>query len=393
MLDSLFSQNFRYLIISNFFLFLGFLSYQLLPLHIKALGGSEQHIGWVMGLPNLVSVGLTPVFGILVDRLGRKPFVILGQCFVALPSLGFLLGDDSFLLFAGLRVLQNVGVAMALTAASTLVADSAPAGRLAQALGIYGLSGLSTHAVAPAIGEIVLSMGGFVTLFAVTTVYGAVGLSIASRISEPTAGAIRKEESSPLWKVFTAPGFGPILLLGLVMGATLGSVLTYAPTYIRSRGIQWISPFYIAYTLTAIFVRVFLGRMSDRLGHRRVIVPGVLGMIAGVSLLSQADAQWMFGLAGLLNGASHGLLYPAMNALALGRAGQANYGKAQSLFASAFGAGMTLGVFLNGFVAEELGYPAMYLWTAGWIAIGLVLFRAWERRIFLSETPKIGNGQ
>jgi MFS family permease len=90
LLDSLFSRNFRYLIISNFFLFLGFLSYQLLPLHIKALGGSEQNIGWVMGVPNLVSVGLTPLFGIYVDRIGRKPFVILGQCFVALPSLGFL---------------------------------------------------------------------------------------------------------------------------------------------------------------------------------------------------------------------------------------------------------------------------------------------------------------
>jgi MFS family permease len=278
---------------------------------------------------------------------------------------------------------------MALIAASTLVADSAPAGRLAQALGIYGLSGLSTHAVAPAIGEFVLSMGGFHALFAVTTVYGAVGLSIASRIDEPTTGATLKGDSSSIWKVFTTPGFGPILLLGLVMGATLGSVLTYAPTYIRSRGIQWISLFYIAYTLTAIFLRVFLGRMSDRLGHRRVIVPGVLGMVVGVCLLSQADAQWMFGLAGLLNGAAHGLLYPALNALALGRAGQANYGKAQSLFASAFGAGMTGGIFLNGFVAEGLGYPAMYLWTAGWISVGLLLFRAWDRRVFQAETPEI----
>ncbi|MDP6619272.1 MAG: MFS transporter, partial [Nitrospinota bacterium] len=66
------SRNFVFLVTGNLFLFLAYLSYQLLPLHIKALGGGETDIGWVMGAPNLMSVVLTPVFGIFVDRFGRK---------------------------------------------------------------------------------------------------------------------------------------------------------------------------------------------------------------------------------------------------------------------------------------------------------------------------------
>lgn len=376
----LISRNFVFLVAGNLFLFLAYLSYQLLPLHIKALGGGETDIGWVMGAPNLMSVVLTPVFGIFVDRFGRKPFLLMGQCCVALSCGGFLLGGDSFLLFAVLRTVQNVGVAMAFTAGGVLVADTAPKGHLAQALGVYGMFGMCAHALAPAIGEFVISAGGFYSLFVLTVAYGVVGLSLVSRVREATPPAAGAGESDSLWRVFIRAGFTQIMLLGFLNGAALGTVTTYAPTYIRSRGIQWISLFFITYTVTAIFIRVGLGRLSDRLGHRRIIAPAFCVLIAGVWLLSEAKAQWMFALAGVLNGISHGFLFPAINALALNRSRDGNFGKAQSLFAAAFSAGMTLGVFSHGVIAGAFGYSAMFLSLAGWILVGLLIFLVWERR-------------
>ena len=376
----MFSRNFSFLVASNFFLFLAYLSYQLLPLHIKALGGGESDIGWVMGAPSLMSVVLTPVFGIFVDRFGRKPFILMGHCCVALSCGGFLIAGDSFLLFAALRTVQNVGVAMAFTAAGVLVADTAPEGRLAQALGTYGLSGLCTHAIAPAIGEFVIAKGGFYSLFVVTVAYGVVGLSLASRVTEAAPVADGAGNTDSLWRVFVRAGFTQILVLGFLNGAALSTVTTYVPTYIRSRGIQWISLFYIVYTVTAISIRVGLGRLSDRIGHQRMILPAFIALIAAVCLLSQARFQWMFVIAAVLNGASHGFLFPAMNALALGRTGNGNFGKAQSLFAAAFSAGAALGVFSHGWVADAFGYSVMFLSLAGWILAGLLIFLAWERR-------------
>jgi MFS family permease len=374
------SRNFVFLVTGNLFLFLAYLSYQLLPLHIKALGGGETDIGWVMGAPNLMSVVLTPVFGIFVDRFGRKPFLLMGQCCVAVSCVGFLFSGDSFLLFAALRTVQNVGVGMAFTAGGVLVADTAQKGRLAQSLGVYGMFGMVAHALAPAIGEFVISAGGFYSLFVVTAAYGVLGLAFASRVTEaapPVAGA---GDSDSIWRVFTRTGFTQIMVLGFMNGAALGTVTTYVPTYIRSRGIQWISLFFITYTVTAILIRVGFGRLSDRLGHRRIIPPAFFVMLAGVCLLSQARAQWMFALAGVLNGISHGFLFPAINALALGRSGDGNFGKAQFLFAAAFSAGVTLGVFSHGVVADAFGYSAMFLSLAGWILVGLLIFLAWERR-------------
>ncbi len=375
----LISRNFVFLVAGNLFLFLAYLSYQLLPLHIKALGGGETDIGWVMGAPNLMSVVLTPVFGIFVDRFGRKPFLLMGQCCVAVSCGGFLIAGDSFLLFAALRTVQNVGVAMAFTAGGVLVADTAPKGQLAQALGVYGMFGMVAHALAPAIGEFVISAGGFYSLFVLTVAYGVVGLSLVSRVREAAPPAAAGESDS-IWRVFIRAGFTQIMLLGFLNGAALGTVTTYVPTYIRSRGIQWISLFFITYTVTAIFIRVGFGRLSDRLGHRRIIAPAFFVLIAGVWFLSEAKAQWMFALAGVLNGTAHGFLFPAINALALNRSSDGNFGKAQSLFGAAFSAGMTLGVFSHGVIAAAFGYSAMFLSLACWILVGLLIFLVWDQR-------------
>jgi MFS family permease len=381
----LISRNFANIIFANSFLFLVYLSYQLLPLHIKALGGGESDIGWVMGVPTLLSVILTPLFGIWVDRFGRKLFILIGQCFVALPCVGFILAGNSFVLFGVYRMMQNVGVAMSFTAAVVLVADISPKDRLAQTLGLYGLSALSIHAIAPTVGELVISIGGFRALFGVTVVYGVAGLLIASRISE--SAPISKESAQPasLWRVFVVPGFARVLLLSFLVGASLGTVITYLPTYVRSRDIQWISLFYIAYTVTAIFVRVVFGRLADQVGHRRMIFPAYSGLIVAACVLSLAKSQWVFALAGVLQGGSHGFLYPAMNSLALGRAVKENFGKAQSLFGTAFSAGMMFGIFSNGYIADAWGYSRMFATMAVWIAIGLIVFWARERRCPVEE--------
>ena len=50
--------------LANFFFFMNFASYFLLPLHVRALGGSEAWIGAVMGTSGLASLAVFPVIGL-----------------------------------------------------------------------------------------------------------------------------------------------------------------------------------------------------------------------------------------------------------------------------------------------------------------------------------------
>src|SRR5262245_65307943 len=88
--DSERAARFARVTAANFFFFLTFASYFLLPLHVRALGGSEHTIGLVMGTTGLSGLASILVVGILLDRYGRRLFLLGGFATMALASGAFL---------------------------------------------------------------------------------------------------------------------------------------------------------------------------------------------------------------------------------------------------------------------------------------------------------------
>src|SRR5262249_47734681 len=75
---SLLSPAFVRVTVANFCFFLTFASFFLLPLHVRALGGSERTVGFVMGTNGVA--GLVSIFlvGPVLDRVDRVQFLRLG---------------------------------------------------------------------------------------------------------------------------------------------------------------------------------------------------------------------------------------------------------------------------------------------------------------------------
>src|SRR2546428_1390764 len=63
---------------ANFCFFLTFASFFLLPLHVRALGGTERMIGLVMGTSGLAGLVSVLAVGALLDRFGRRVFLLGG---------------------------------------------------------------------------------------------------------------------------------------------------------------------------------------------------------------------------------------------------------------------------------------------------------------------------
>src|SRR2546428_13605808 len=78
---------------ANFCFFLTFASFFLLPLHVRALGGTERTIGVVMGTSGLAGLVSVLAVGALLDRFGRRIFLLGGIATMsaaagALPPVG-----------------------------------------------------------------------------------------------------------------------------------------------------------------------------------------------------------------------------------------------------------------------------------------------------------------
>jgi MFS family permease len=179
------SGRFLRLTVANFCFFMTFATFFLLPLHVRALGGSDRTVGFVMGSLGVLSLIGVFVVGLLIDRVGCRVFLRSGLLGMSLVSLGFAFVHQIEPWLYVLRGLQGLFFAAGFNAASTLAAAFAPPERRATALGLFGVSTLTTHALAPTLGEQILQHASFQVLFGVASGFSLVGLVLAWTLPEP----------------------------------------------------------------------------------------------------------------------------------------------------------------------------------------------------------------
>jgi MFS family permease len=362
---------------ANFFFFLNFSAFFLLPLHVKALGGTEATVGAVMGTAGFAGICAIPLVGATIDRYGRRRFFVGGSLAMALASVGFLLIDRIGPALYALRAFQGMSFAAAFTGATALAAELAPAQHRARAFGIFGVSTLSTHAIAPAVGEEIARIGGFAMLFAVAA--GLSLLAVACALSVRGGGPLGRRGPEHLpWRMDRAQ-WGLAVTIAFC-GLAFGVVITFIPTFVHGSGLGRVGVFFGIYTVAAVLVRLVGGGASDALGRRAVILPSLVLFAGSILLLAFVRSVPMLGVAAVLFGIAQGLSYPALNAFAVDRTAEGHFGRVQALFAGAFNLGVTSAAFAFGAVAERFGYRPMFLVASLTPVVALAFFSATSER-------------
>lgn len=358
------------------FLFFGSLNvYTLLPLYIQALGGREGQIGTIMAMYSLAAVLCQAGIGPLLDRWGRKPFMLLAAGVLTAVSVAFAASTALGWHFYVLRFLQGAAFSLFITSNLTLIADLAPPGRRAEAVGIFGVSGLATIALAPAIGETILRAWGFRALFMASAVVavGTVVVCLAATVPAPEARETFRGFGPGFW-----PTFYPVLAAAFQFGLANSIVFVFLPPFAAQVGLPRIGPFYLLYTAAAIAVRFLGGRLADRLGRRQVILPSLVGLTAGILLFSLMHSTWLMLVIALVNGTSQGFVYPATSALAFDRAPAGARGRALAAYNMAALTGGAVGAIGFGWLAQLVGYRPGFVAAGLILGVGPVIF--WRKR-------------
>jgi MFS family permease len=365
-------RDFYLVTAANLAFFLNFATFFLLPVHLHELGVSEESIGYVMGTAGFAGIVVLPFLGMLLDRVDRRRFVIAGGVVMVLASFAYLVVPMPSPALYALRVVQGVAFTSAFVTASTLAAELAPLPIRGRALGVFGISTLLTHAIAPAFGEIVARRFGFPALFALagTLGIGSVALSLAVRppaaksLPQAVNGGRSLRREPVLWlaaATMTACGMG------------FGTVLTFVPTFVHVAGIERVAPFFLSYSLAAIAVRLGLGGLSDRIGRRRVLFPAMAVLALAIATLGSVTTVAALVVVGLAFGAGQGMVYPTANALMVDLSHPGNLGRVQTLFSGSFSAGVALSAFVFGGVIERFGYRVAFAAAAGCVMVGMAL--------------------
>jgi DHA1 family multidrug resistance protein-like MFS transporter len=319
-----------------FFGYAGFtLFLPVLPSFMQQLGASGVRqiaiwSGLSLGVTSIVSAMLSPFWGRVADRVGRKIVLIRAFAGCAIVMALVPLARHPWQVFA-LRAAQGLftgygGLAMA------MAAETAPPGKLSSSIGIVQTAQRLAPSVGPVIGGLIAAAGGVRLTFMVSAGLYALAMVIIATLyhERPSAAAETptKDSGLPLRKALELPNF--LVLLVMIGGLqyidrSIGPIL---PLYVVRLGTSSDQAPTVAGLLfsvmacTAALGHHLSGRALNRWPPRIVMAWGgslvaaaALAMAAVPSVLSFGAAAGLFGLAvGMTMTAAYtgaGLVVPA----------------------------------------------------------------------------------
>lgn len=387
---SLWSRNFIFICLSSFLYFGSFyLLLPVLPQFVVSLDGTMSQIGLVMGSFTMASVVIRPYFGKLADNYGRKRMMLFGAGLFALlfSIYGQIQAITPLYL---LRVLHGIAHGGYLAAAYAYIADLAPFRRRGEVMGIYGVANVVAMALFPALGSfIITSTQSFSMLFIVSIITAAASFLAVFFIDEIKPQESSKQKVSILAIVRQRAVL--VASLTLFTAATVyGAVITFLPVYAPERGLINFGIFFTTYAIFTLISRVIAGKLSDRFGRRKVILPFLTLVAIATFLFPFLQNLYLLAFIGGCFGLGFGAFMPALNAFVVDETSPQERASALAFFTAFMDVGITTGAVVLGIVGEYWGYATMFALGGVVVVLGIVLFAACSKKTFLLKQVEDG---
>lgn len=372
----LWTRQYILVVLTTLSLYLGYMMLpSTMPLFVlERLGGKETIAGTIIGFLTFAAVITRPFAGRLADTYGRRKVYLTGLviCFLSVAAYNFVPNVTVLLI---LRLIHGVGWGLSTTAINTMASDSIPQSRLAEGMAYFVVTSNFAMAISPAGALALISGGNFANMFAISSLLLvlAFGLGLSLRTSHIKMDNVKGQSAGLLRSLFETKALLSASIVCLT-SMTYAAVTTFIPVYARGVGIGNIGTFYTVYAVTQVLVRSFTGRVGDKKGLGALILPGLLGGIAAMLILYKAHFLYQFLLAALVCGLGFGVVYPALQVLALRYVTPQRRGAANATYLNGVDLGLAVGTILAGAVAESVGIKLMFLLSIVPVAIGMILY-------------------
>lgn len=359
----------------------------------EQLGGSKAIAGFSVSVFFVAAVITRPIVGRLIDRHGRRLFLVVPPIVMLVVMLGLHAARDlepqgsettSIGVLLALRFVQGVAGSTFYVAAVTASTDLSPPDRRASAVARLSIALYLGFATGPALGEVLLDHGQAVTWNVLAAVM-AVGAVIIFTMPETRAPG-NGETHPPSRLIHPAAVLPGICLLTLGVGYT--SITAHSALYARSIGMTSSTVLYVVFAGSILSVRLAAGSLADRVGPVRVMFPGVASLSLGLFVLALLE-QPVTAIVGVaLVGIGWALVFPAVIAWLSDIVPDNERGGAVGSVVAFMDIGQGFGGYLVGALADLSGFGLAYAFPGVLAIVGAAFMTAAVQRARL-----VGSGR
>lgn len=250
--------------------------------YILSRGITIVELGLVQSILNLSTAGGLIAWGVIADRYGRKPVILVSNACRILSMVALIISGNivflvAFAFLMGVSSLFMVGN----PARSAMITESVDAGNRATAFStLMSISMITNTVMSSAGGYIAVSMGYTPILYAslIGDVLGTILLSLFLRETLTTRAEMDDSKSftDKLKGLFMPePGIGKLYLMFLIMGLGYGTSysLLYG-TLVDHYGVSdlQLGLMSTVFNLTWGLASIPIGKLSDRVGRRPMLL-------------------------------------------------------------------------------------------------------------------------
>ena len=371
--STLFSRRFLFLLLAQAGFGFANSSFLLLPKFLATqLAAGPDEIGRVVSASALAIVLFLVPAGSMVDRFGRKGFLIGGAVLMVLVCVAHTTVESIGPLLYALRVAHALAFAYAYAAGAALCVDAAPDERVGQAIGLFGLTYVTMGAFAPAAVESLVDASGWRSAFLLAAAAAGVCGLLSIGIREVRPAASEPADAAPLIEILRRPVMLRALLVIALVGIAFGCAFNFYQPFALSLGMTALRDFFIASALASLGCRLVIGPFIDRIGLHRVSLVTLTLYGLSVFAMTELDRLGLF-LLGLSVGCAHGLFYPAYTGLVLAGSPPSERGRRLSLMQAGLNVGVAGGGVLLGSLASRFGYEVIFELAAGIVGLAVLM--------------------
>lgn len=348
--------------------------------HFADVAGSAVMVPIVLTLPALVIALLAPFAGLLADRLGRKPLLLVSMALYVICGV-LPLWLESLPAIVASRAGIGLAEAGIMTCCTTLMGDYYSGARRER---LFALQMVATSLSA----AVFIALGGFLgqndwrTPFALYAV-GLIFLPLmAWKLWEPQAQAqplarTGQAQASIVPGKFPWRALTPMYALALLAGLSLFIVPVQAGYLLNLLHVD--APQQIGMTMGANQLGVLVGALSFRLfsgvrSQHLLLIAYVLAGVGGL-LMANAGSHAQVVAAVLVNGLGIGLMLPTLITWIMAQVGFDQRGRAAGCFTAAIFAGEFISpLAVLGITAGDSSALPQALAIVGWLQILIALF-------------------